>query len=155
MMVYRLPLLRLQSVRYTWSLFSCCFNPMADAPRVDSFLAVLVHHIYTWSLFSCCSNLRNTRGHSFHDVTVSPPYTPCHYLPPISIHMLMLVLPPCCCTTPRVPCYVSSRFSSPLVDTCVSCSLSVPPLQENVFSEVAPVVRSCLDGYNACILAYG
>jgi len=28
-------------------------------------------------------------------------------------------------------------------------------VQEAVFREVAPLVRSCADGYNACIFAYG
>ena len=32
------------------------------------------------------------------------------------------------------------------------CSMRV---QEEVFAEVAPLVHSVLDGYNACILAYG
>lgn len=31
----------------------------------------------------------------------------------------------------------------------------VPPLQEVVFEEAAPLVRSCADGYNVCIFAYG
>lgn len=28
-------------------------------------------------------------------------------------------------------------------------------LQEDVFEEIAPLIRSCVDGYNACIFAYG
>ncbi len=28
-------------------------------------------------------------------------------------------------------------------------------LQEDVFAETLPVITSCVDGYNVCILAYG
>jgi len=28
-------------------------------------------------------------------------------------------------------------------------------VQEDVFEEIAPLIRSCVDGYNACIFAYG
>lgn len=29
------------------------------------------------------------------------------------------------------------------------------PLQEDVFAGTLPVITSCVDGYNVCILAYG
>lgn len=32
---------------------------------------------------------------------------------------------------------------------------SFPPLQEDVFEGTLPVITSCVDGYNVCILAYG
>lgn len=37
-------------------------------------------------------------------------------------------------------------------DNYVICCFCV---QETVFAEVRPLVHSCLDGYNACIFAYG
>lgn len=35
------------------------------------------------------------------------------------------------------------------------CLTLLCPLQEDVFSGTLPVVTSCVDGYNVCILAYG
>ena len=29
------------------------------------------------------------------------------------------------------------------------------PMQEDVYEEIAPLVRSCVDGFNTCIFAYG
>ena len=38
---------------------------------------------------------------------------------------------------------------------CTLLLHSCPPAQVEVFDEVWPLIRSCADGYNVCILAYG
>ena len=42
-----------------------------------------------------------------------------------------------------------------LLLNCVLNLIVNAAAQEEVYEEIAPLVRSCLDGHNACIFAYG